>query len=417
MRKESLLLVAVMAAFVVAVLSTQVQGQRGGQPVQLPDGNGKELVSTTCARCHGLNLIPNSWGYTREGWEHLFSSMVALPRDQVAVAAGYLATNFPEKPAPAAVVIPGSATVSIKEWILPSLGQRPHDPLAAPDGSIWWTGMFNNVLGRLDPATGAMKEYPLKTPGSGPHGLAADKAGNIWYTANQKTHVGKLDPKTGEVTEYPLPDPAARGPHTPIFDQKGTLFFTLQSGHVGRINPATGVVTLAKTPTANTYPYGIQVNSKGIPWYVDFRGNRVGSIDPVTMEIKEYTLPDPAARPRRIALTPDDAVWYTDFARGYLGRFDPKTGQTREWASPGGRESEPYGIATVGNVVWYSESNVRPNTLVRFDTQTEKFQTWVIPAGGGVVRNMMARPDGNLVMAESGLNRVALVEVRNSGTR
>jgi hypothetical protein len=29
-------------------------------------------------------------------------------------------------------------------------------------------------------------------------------------------------------------------------------------------------------------------------------------------------------------------------------------------------------------------------TLVRFDPATEKFQTWEIPSGGGVVRNMMA---------------------------
>jgi len=415
MRKGSLVLLTTVATFLTAVLSVQVQGQRGGQPVQLPEGNGKELVQMNCIRCHGLNNITNSWGYTREGWEHVFSSKVALPRDQAATVADYLARSFPEKPAPAAVVIPGPASVSIKEWMLPTLGQRPHDPLATADGAIWWTGMFNNVLGRLDPTTGAMKEYPLKTPQSGPHGLTSDRAGNIWFTANTNRYVGKLDPKTGDVTEYPLPDPMARGPHTPIFDQKGMFFFTLQSGQVGRVNPATGEVKLAKTPSNNTYPYGIQVNSKGVPWYVDFRGNRVGSVDPVTLEIKEYTLPDPAARPRRIALTPDDVVWYTDYARGYLGRFDPKTGQTREWPSPGGRESEPYGIAAVGNIVWYSESGVRPNTLVRFDTATEKFQTWVIPAGGGVVRNMMARPDGHLVMAESGLNRVALVEVRNSG--
>ena len=62
----------------------------------------------------------------------------------------------------------------------------------------------------------------------------------------------------------------------------------------------------------------------------------------------------------------------------------------------------------MGPVVWYSESSVRPNTLVRFDTESERFQTWV---GGGVVRNMMATSDGNLVLACSGVNRVALVEV------
>ena len=258
-------------------------------------------------------------------------------------------------------------------------------------------------------------EFPIKTPRSGPHGLVEDKAGNIWFTANQSTYVGKLDPKTGEVTEYTLPQ-GARGPHTPIFDQKGTLFFTLQSGHVGRIIPSTGEMKVSATPSSGTYPYGIQVNSKGVPWYVDFRGNRVGSIDPVTMQIKEYTLPNADARPRRIVLTPDDVVWYTDFARGYLGRFDPATGMTKEYPSPGGRESEPYGITYSRGAIWYSESSVRPNTLVRFDPKTEKFQTWIIPAGGGVVRNMMPNRDGNLVLAESGLNRVALVEIRGSGT-
>ena len=401
------------AAFLSSMLPALAQGRQGRQ-VQLPEGNGKDLVQTTCTRCHGLNLVAESWGNTREGWQDLFSSMVVVPKAEAAVISEYLAKNFPEKPAPAAKLIPGPATVSIKEWIVPSLGSRPHDPLAAADGSLWWTGQWANVLGRLDPKSGAMKEYPLKTPQSQPHGLVTDKSGNIWFTGIGKNYIGKLDPKTGNVTEYPMPDPKARGPHTPIFDQKGILWFTLQSGMVGRVIPETGEVKVASTPSADTYPYGIQVNSKGVPWYVDFRGNRLGSVDPVTMQIREYVLPDPAARPRRIALTPDDVVWYTDYARGYLGRFDPKTGQTREWPSPGGRESQPYGITTVGNIVWYSESAVRPNTLVRFDTRTEKFQTWVIPSGGGVVRNMMATSNGNLVMACSGVNRVALVEVKSN---
>src|SRR5262245_51355972 len=241
-------------------------GGRGQQAVQLPDGNGKELVQMTCSRCHGLNMITGSWGNTREGWQNLISSMVALPKDQADAIVPYLATHFPEKPAPQAVVIPGPASVSFKEWIVPSLGSRPHDPLASMDGSIWWTGMFANVLGRLDPKSGQMKEFPLKTPRSGPHGLVEDKEGNVWFTANQNTYVGKLNPKTGEVTEYKLPE-GTRGPHTPIFDQKGTLFFTLQSGHVGRIIPSTGEVKVSATPTSGTYPYGIQVNSKGVPWY------------------------------------------------------------------------------------------------------------------------------------------------------
>ena len=414
MRQRILSRLSILGALIWLALSIDIGGQTG--QVQLPDGPGKELVSATCAQCHSLNVIPNSWGYTREGWQGLFSSMVAMPDMQASVVADYLATNFPEKAGtPQAVVIRGAVEVNIREWLLPTLGQRPHDPLAMRDGSIWWTGQYANRLGRLDPTTSAAHEYPLQTLNSEPHGLVEDAGGNIWYTAISINRIGRFDPTTGAITEYSMPDPRARGPHTPIFDQHGMLFFTLQSGQVGRLDPATGEVTLGRTPTPGTYPYGIQVNSKGVPWYVDFNGNRLGSVDPVTMEITEYTLPNQASRPRRLALTPDDAVWYTDYTRGYLGRFDPTTGQVREWPSPGGRRSLPYGIAAVGDVLWYSESGVKPNTLVRFDSRCETFQTWTIQSGGGIVRNMMATPDGNLVLANSGVNRVALVEVRNGG--
>lgn len=44
-------------------------------------------------------------------------------------------------------------------------------------------------------------------------------------------------------------------------------------------------------------------------------------------------------------------------------------------------------------------------------TDTESFQSWAIPSGGGVVRHMMATREGNLVLACSGVNRVALVTV------
>jgi virginiamycin B lyase len=400
------------ALFLLSALPAR--SQRGqGAPVALPDGNGKELVEALCTKCHGLNQVTNSWGHTREGWEALFASMVAVPKDQSAVLADYLARNFPERPRPAAVVIPGSTTVSIKEWMVPSLGSRPHDPLAAADGSIWWTGQWANVLGRLDPKTGTMTEFPLKTPQSGPHGLTSDAAGNIWYTGNSKAHVGRLDPKTGVVTEYPMPDPAARDPHTPIFDQKGNLWFTLQQANmVGRLTPGTGEIKLVTMPAPRSLPYGMVVSSVGVPFLVEFGANRVASLDPTTMAIREYPLPNPDTRPRRIAITSDDVIWYSDYSRGYLGRLDPKTGAVKEWPSPGGPQSQPYGITAAHDIIWYSEAAVRPNTLVRFDPGTEKFQTWIIPSGGGIVRHMMTTKEGNLVLACSGVNRVALVEVR-----
>ncbi len=319
----------------------------------------------------------------------------------------------------AAVVSPASAApvgelkVPIKEYDVPTPKSRPHDPALAPDGSLWYTGQMANKLGRLDPKTGEIKEYPLKTEGSGPHGLVADQQGNIWFTAAFKGYVGKLDPRTGEVTEYKMPDSRARDPHTPVFDQHGMLWFTVQNGNfVGQLDPKTGTVKLKEVPTAKALPYGIVVSSKGVPYFCEFGSNKLASIDPTTMEITEYTLPA-GARPRRLAITKDDVIYYADYARGYLGLFDTKTGKQEEWASPGGPESKPYGIAiTPDGTVWYSESGLKPNTLVRFDPGTQAFAREAIPSGGGVVRNMVATPTGHLYLACSGVNKVAVVETR-----
>jgi virginiamycin B lyase len=147
MHKASMLVLVAVA--LGAAIEALAQGRRGAE-VRLPEGEGKPRVEALCAGCHGLELISRSGGYTRQGWEELFGSMVALPAEEAARVAGYLAEHFPVRPRPAAVLIPGSATVSIKEWLAPTLGSRPHDPLAAPDGSIWWTGQWANVL---DPET------------------------------------------------------------------------------------------------------------------------------------------------------------------------------------------------------------------------------------------------------------------------
>jgi virginiamycin B lyase len=319
-----------------------------------------------------------------------------------------------------AASLAGSATVGIlnvriQEYEVPTPKSRPHDPALAPDGSLWYTGQAANKLGRLDPKTGEFKEYPLKTPNSGAHGPVADKDGNIWFTAISGGYVGKLNPKTGEIAEYRPADGAEIDPHTPVFDHDGILWFTNeQTNYIGRLDPKTGKMTLTRVPTPHAVPYGIVVLQNNTPFFCEFGANKLASIDPSTMKIREYPLPAAGARPRRIALAPDGTVYYTDFARGYLGHFDPSGNGTlmKEWSSPGGAESEPYGIAiTNDGEVWYSESGVKPNTLVRFDPESESFSSKPIPSGGGVVRNMVATPDRRLYLACSGVNKVAVVEM------
>ena len=134
------------------------QGSRDGEmrdlPLRRPDRQRRRLLATGMGRAvrHDGGAAEGSVGGDRR-----------LPREELSRAA-----------AAAGGRDSGPATVSIKEWVVPSLGSRPHDPEPGPGGTIWWTGMFANVIGRFDPKTGAFKEYPVKTPASGPHGLEFD---------------------------------------------------------------------------------------------------------------------------------------------------------------------------------------------------------------------------------------------------
>ena len=380
-----------------------------------PEGPSKARFAATCDGCHDINRI--RVGYTADGWLSVVRMMqnvnAPVPAEEWGAMTDYLIKNFPERSRPPAAIIDGPVKADIRMWDVPTLGSRPHDPLAARDSSIWWTGQLANKLGRLDPKTGAIREYTLKSPLTGPHGLAEDKSGNIWFTGNSAALIGKLDPSTGLVTEYPLPDSGAKDPHTLKFDQSGMLWFTVQQANtIGRLDPATGVIKLVTSPTPKSRPYGLKINAQGVPVVVEFGTNKIATIDPQTMAIKEYALPNPAARPRRLAIDPDGMVWYADFSRGYLGRLDLATGDVKEWPSPSGAKSEPYGIVFTNKAVWYSESGAKPNTIVRFDPVTEKFQSWAIPGGGDIVRNMDVAPDGNPVIADSLTNQVGLVDIK-----
>lgn len=148
---------------------------------RLHDGNRQDAVEALNAKRHEPGH--NKWRNVAESMPNLR----ALSRNRTLMASGYLAQNAFEKAKPAAAGAPGEIVeVSIKEWPVPTPGSHPHDPLATPDGSIWYTGQMANLLGRLNPRTGEFTEYQLKTPGSGPHGLVSDANGNIWFTANFK---------------------------------------------------------------------------------------------------------------------------------------------------------------------------------------------------------------------------------------
>src|SRR6266850_6722720 len=93
----------------------------------------------------------------------------------------------------------------------------------------------------------------------------------------------------------------------------------------------------------------------------------------VNVTIKEWDTPGQNAHPHDSEVAPDGSLWYTGQSDNTLGRLDPKTGKIQVFKLTI--------LAMADGTVWYSESNVAPNTLVRFDPKDNSFMKWPIPSG------------------------------------
>jgi len=372
----------------------------------LPEGEGKHLVEFVCTQCHGLNLITRSPGYNSvDQWRLVIDSMVKLADAQADTIARYLASSYPEKPGHRPTLVDGEHVIQIKEWITPTLGQRSRDPIEGSDGSIWWTGMWGSLIGRLDQNTGEMQEYRLP-PTAKPHSIIPGPDGNIWYTGNSNASIGRLNPENGTITEFKT---RSRDPHSHTFHPNGKLYFTSQhAAMLGRLDINSGEVTEIET---RDRPYGIQVAPDGKLWIAYNGTNAIGAMDPDTMQVRYYDVPNEKSRIRRLGIDSKGIVWYGNSTMGRIGRLDPANGNIREWDSPSGPDSHPYALVVVNDVVWYNESGKRPDTLVRFDPDTEVFQSWEIPSGVGINRNMWVTRDNNILIHQSSSNRIGLVQI------
>jgi virginiamycin B lyase len=75
-----------------------------------------------------------------------------------------------------------------------------------PDGSVWYTKLYGDRLGRYEPATGEIREWP--TPFSGPRRLQIDAEGQVWIPQFGNSGIARFDPQTEAFEAFPLPLPS-----------------------------------------------------------------------------------------------------------------------------------------------------------------------------------------------------------------
>src|SRR5438552_15125427 len=147
------------ALFLVSAVPVRAQDQ-------FPDGPGMDILRTKCRTCHMADRVTKVAGRDVEGWQTLVTSMMnrgaTVTEDEVPILVEYLATNWPvDRKLPVMNFTPlapmaSHARAEFTEWDVPTPAAQPHDPLAAADGSLRYTGTKANGMGPPAPKNGAM---------------------------------------------------------------------------------------------------------------------------------------------------------------------------------------------------------------------------------------------------------------------
>src|SRR5262245_12191853 len=131
-----------LLALILIELAAPAQAQDTAK--EWPEGAMKQRFTDTCGACHDINRI--RVGYTPQGWLTVVRMMqnfdTPISAEEWPAMTEYLMKNFPERQRPSAVILSGPVKARIDLWDVLTQGSRPHDPLAAKDGSIWWTGQL-----------------------------------------------------------------------------------------------------------------------------------------------------------------------------------------------------------------------------------------------------------------------------------
>jgi virginiamycin B lyase len=98
-------------------------------------------------------------------------------------------------------------TQQVREWVTPFVGPRRLG--IGRDGMVWIPGFGSGVLARFEPATERFSVFPLPVPQGTtdrPYALnVAPDTGHVWITSTNQDVLYRFDPRDERFTVFPLP--------------------------------------------------------------------------------------------------------------------------------------------------------------------------------------------------------------------
>jgi virginiamycin B lyase len=150
----------------------------------------------------------------------------------------------------------------------------PYGCDVAPDGTIWWSQLFGQRIGSVDPTTGTVTAW--KPPFYGPRRLRVGADGIVWVPGYGSGVLGRFDPALERWKVYDLPAPPAGPPGYGRAEQ----------------------------------PYALNANRQtGDVWITGSATDTLIRFDPTRERFQSYPIPTRGSFMREVVFDPDNNTW------------------------------------------------------------------------------------------------------------
>jgi len=403
----------------------------------MPDGKGKETLSTNCYICHGFQTRMAAVRRDEDGWRDRVNYMrdamgfqlsQRFTDEKADEVISYLNTVFgtdstvprspAELPAYKATVRPfadDAMNIVYVEYDVSGSKGLPWSAAPDKDGNLWipFYGRGNEVA-RLNPKTAEVTRFPLPfDQTAGVHSAVPAPDGMVYFTEFALNKLAKLDPSTGKITEFQDSGavPGERpDKHTVRVDAKGNLWSS--GSPVSKFDQETGKYThFMEAPSS----YGITFDKDGNVWFcVLKKDGKIGRIDAKTEKVTQWS-PPTQGTPQRLSIDSNGIIWFGERTGNKIGRFDPKTETFKEYPLPG-PAATPYAII-VGkdNGIWYASTD--QDLIGRLDPNTGKVVEYPFPHSEAMMREFFLDAQGHIWFATPTNNRVGYFYLAGANER